>query len=74
MYRRSGYVILFVRMCTAITHTFFMLKKAGATAIKLPLSTMYDTFSLYRFCVLLILIEVRCFYLFQIKAFQPILE
>ncbi len=75
MYSRSGCVYC-LRMCTAITHTIFLSKNKSKS--KLQFYSYFrlcnDTFSLYSFFVLLIVIEVCCFYLVQIKAFQPTLE
>ena len=75
MHFSSGLCHLFVRMCTAITHTFFVYKKAGVNCNFTPTFGYVMTFLAFTFfCFLLNVIEVSYFYLFQLKAFQPILE
>ena len=75
MYSQSGCVYC-LRMCTAITHTIFLSKNKSRSKLQFysHFRLCNDTFSLYSFFVLLIAIEDCCFYLFQLKAFQPALE
>ena len=68
MYSRSGCVYC-LRMCTAITHTIFLSKNKSRSKLQFysHFRLCNDTFSLYSFCVLLIVIEDCCFCLFQLK-------
>ena len=67
MYSSSGCVYCLLVCVLQLHILFFCLKKAGVNCNFTPTPTMYDTFSLYSFCVLLIVIEDCCFCLFQLK-------
>ena len=63
-------------VCVPVMHILFLCSKikAGKPCNSFPLSTMYDTSSLYSFRILLLLIEVYYSYLFLLLIFQPIVK